>query len=159
MALYTENLLQLDCGYIGNYITKFDEDKISSSFYLKESNEHLNYILDKGILEMKATTITVGGQPVIILLFKFAGNDKFIYGRIYNKSIDSDKEHLQMLMFQSSLPICFMNSENKVTTTILVENDFKNPIKEYILRKRIKYSPSYDFEMNKYKLKDLWMEA
>ncbi|WP_291652346.1 hypothetical protein [Clostridium sp.] len=156
---YAEKLDLLDCGDIGNYITKFEDNKIYSSFYLKEDNINLKYILEESIIEMKANSIKINGQVVIALLFKFAGSNKFIYGRIYNKKLALDKEHLQMLVFQDSIPICFVDSNNKIITTTLVENDFKNSIKDYIIKKRVKYSPSYDFEDRKCKIKELWMNA
>lgn len=156
---YAEKLDLLDCGDIGNYISKFGEDKLYSSFYLKENSINLKYILEKSIVEMKANSIKINGQVVLVLLFKFAGSNKFIYGRVYNKNFDLDKEHLQMLVFQDSIPICFLDPNNKIITTTLVENDFKNSIKEYIIKKRSKYSPYYNFENNKCKLKDLWMDA
>lgn len=160
MALtYAENLVPLDCGDIGNYITKFRENKIYSTFYLKENSNNLKYILEKSIVEMKANSIRINGQVVLALLFKFAGSDKFIYGRIYNKKFDSDNEHLQMLIFQDNIPMSFVDSDNQIIATLLVENDFKESIKDYLIKKRVKYSPSYDFKSSKYKLRDLWMDA
>ncbi|MCR1952672.1 MULTISPECIES: hypothetical protein [Clostridium] len=156
---YTGNLDLLECGYIGNYITKFEDNKIYSSFYLKEENLNLKYIQEKSIVEMKANSIKINGQVVLVILFRFAGSNKFIYGRIYNKNSDLDKEHLQMLVFQDTIPICFVDSNNKIIATTLVENDLRNSIKDYIIKKRVKYSPSYDFEDRKCKLKELWMNA
>ena len=156
---YAENLDLLDCGDIGNYITKFEDNKVYPSFYLKEDNINLKYILEESIVEMKANSIKINGQVVLALLFKFAGGNKFIYGRIYNKNFDLDKEHLQMLVFQDRIPICFVDSNNKIIATTLVENDFKNSIKDYIIKKRVKYSPSYDFENRQCKIKELWVNA
>ena len=156
---YAENLDLLDCGDIGNYITKFEDNNVYSSFYLKEDNINLKYILEESIVEMKANSIKINGQVVLALLFKFAGGNKFIYGRIYNKNFDLDKEHLQMLVFQDRIPICFVDSNNKIIATTLVENDFKNSIKDYIIKKRVKYIPSYDFENRQCKIKELWVNA
>lgn len=156
---YAENLDLLDSGDIGNYITKFEDNKVYSSFYLKEDNINLKYILEESIVEMKANSIKINGQVVLALLFKFAGGNKFIYGRIYNKNFDLDKEHLQMLVFQDRIPICFVDSNNKIIATTLVENDFKNSIKDYIIKKRVKYIPSYDFENRQCKIKELWVNA
>lgn len=143
---------------MGNYITKFEDDKIYSTFYLKESDEKLKYILDEEIVGMKATSIKVDGQPVIALLFKFAGDNECIYGRLYNKNFSDDEEHLQMLMFQNMIPISFMDKYGEIITTALVENDFKPSIKGHIIKEKNKYKPSYEFN-NKDKLEDLWMEA
>lgn len=153
-----ENLKILESGDIGNYITNFEDNRVYSSFYLKENDENLKYILNEEIVEMRATLIKIDGQPVIVLLFKFAGNNKFIYGRIYNKEIPLDEEHLQMLIFQSTIPISFVRDDSKIIATTLVENDFKELIKEYIIKKKNKYTPSYDLT-KKYKLEDLWMDA
>ena len=54
---YAENLDLLDRGDIGNYITKFEDNKVYSSFYLKEDNINLKYILEESIVEMKANSI------------------------------------------------------------------------------------------------------
>ena len=64
-----------------------------------------------------------------------------------------------MLVFQDRIPICFVDSNNKIIATTLVENDFKNSIKDYIIKKRVKYIPSYDFENRQCKIKELWVNA
>ena len=154
---YAENLAVLGCGDIGNYITRFEDNKIYSSFYLKENINNLKYILDKSKVEMKASQMSVGGQSSIILLFRFAESNKFIYGRIYNLEIDFHREHMEMLMFQEELPICFIDSNNSIISTTLVKNDFKSDIKKYIIKRKFKYKSSYDFKDDRCKIEDLWM--
>jgi hypothetical protein len=154
---YAENLEVLGCGDIGNYITRFEDNKIYSSFYLKENINNLKYILDKSKVEMKASQMSFGGQSSILLLFRFAESNKFIYGRIYNLEIDFHREHMEMLMFQEELPICFVDSNNIIISTTLVKNDFKNDIKKYIIKRKFKYKPSYDFKDDGCKIEDLWM--
>ncbi len=154
---YAENLAVLGCGDIGNYIARFEDNKIYSSFYLKENINNLKYILDKSKVEMKASQMSVGGQSSILLLFRFAESNKFIYGRIYNLEIDFHREHMEMLMFQEELPICFVDSNNIIISTTLVKNDFKNDIKKYIIKRKFKYKPSYDFKDDRCKIEDLWM--
>lgn len=154
---YAEKLRNLDCGDISNYVTRFENNKIYSSFYLKENDKNLKYILDKSKVEMKASQISVDGQSSVILLFRFAESNKFIYGRIYNLEIDFHREHMEMLMFQEELPICFVNSNNIIISTTLVKNDFKDDIKKYIIKRRFKYKPYYDFKDDRCKIEDLWM--
>jgi len=148
----------MEKGTIGNYITKFEDNQLCSAFYLKEDLSNIEYLLNKATLEMKAMKLKLGGQPFISLLFKFAGNNKYIYGRLYNILEEKDKEHLEVLLFQSEIPISFVDLNNNILKTVMVENDFKDYLKRVFITKNIKTIKISKEYKEGYNLKDLWKE-
>ena len=148
----------IEKGTIGNYITRFEDNQLYSTFYLKEDSHSIEYILRKSTLEMKAMKLKLSGQPFVSLLFKFAGDSKYIYGRLYNTLDIKDKEHLEVLLFQREIPISFVDINNNIIKTVMVENDFKNYLKKVFITKNIEtiqISKDYNEEYN---LGNLWRE-
>jgi hypothetical protein len=151
-------LTKLERGTIGNYIARFEDNKLYSSFYLKEDLANIDYLLNKATLEMKAIPIKANGQPFVTLLFKFGDSNNYIYGRLYNTLNKNDKEHLEILLFQGELPISFVDLDNNIVRTVMVENDFKDYIKRVFITKNIKSIKTSKNYEDEYNLKELWME-
>lgn len=147
-------------GYIYNYIFRFDKNEIYSSFYLKEKLEIINDIIDVSTIEMKSTTAKIDGQPVLILLFKFANNNKYLYGRAYSNTNKNDREHLEMLLFQKELPLIFSDSNNNIIKTVSILNDFKEDIKNFIKNRRFVSSLElYNLNNKGFNLEDIWLKV
>lgn len=149
----------LNNGYIYNYILRFDKNEIYSSFYLKERLEIINNIINISTIEMKSTTAKIDGQPVLILLFKFASNNEYLYARAYSNANKNDREHLEMLLFQNELPLIFSDSNNNIIKTVTILNDFKDDIKNFI--KNRKLIPSLELlNLNNkgFDLEDIWLK-
>lgn len=150
----------LEDGYIYNYISEFDKDELYSSFYLKEKIEIINNIIDISIIEVKSIIAKINGQPSLVLLFKFANNNKYIYGRAYTNNNRNDREHLEMLLFQKELPLSFIDLNNNIVKTVGISNDFKENIKTFIKNKRFTSNIElYNLNGKGYKLEDIWLEA
>lgn len=148
----------IEKGTIGNYISRFENNQLYSSFYLKEDLEKIEYLLRKSTLEMKAMKLKLSGQPFVSLLFKFAGNNKYIYGRLYNTLDEKDKEHLEVLLFQREIPISFVDIDNNIIKTVMVENDFKDYLKKVFIAKNIETIQIAKDHNEEYNLGQLWRE-
>ncbi|MBU5455398.1 hypothetical protein [Caproiciproducens sp. MSJ-32] len=148
----------IEKGTIGNYISRFENNQLYSSFYLKEDLEKIEYLLRKSTLEMKAMKVKLSGQPFVSLLFKFAGNNKYIYGRLYNTLDEKDKEHLEVLLFQREIPISFVDIDNNIIKTVMVENDFKDYLKKVFIAKNIETIQIAKDHNEEYNLGQLWRE-
>lgn len=152
----TDKLEALQCGYLYNYISKFNKGNFSSAFYLKETDLNISEILKSKTIEMKTCSLLIDGQACIALLFRFANKNKLIYSRIYNVLSHSDREHLEMLLFQSEIELVLVSTTNIIYSTLVVENDFKNNIKEYILKPK---NLKTEFKNDGAKLNLLWDKA
>ena len=51
-------------------------------------------------ISLKNISYFSNNKTALLLLFKFADNDKLIYGKWFNYSNNADKEHLEMMLFQ-----------------------------------------------------------
>jgi hypothetical protein len=155
-----EEFSNLEDGYIYNYISEFNKEELYSSFYLKEKLEIINNIIDISTIEVKSTVAKIDGQPSLILLFKFANNNKYLYGRAYTNTNRNDREHLEMLLFQKELPLVFVDLDNNIVKTVGILNDFKEDIKTFIKNKRFTSNIElYNLNGKGYKLEDIWLEA
>lgn len=156
----SEEFSNLKYGYIYNYIFRFDKNEIYSSFYLKEKLEIINNIIDISTIEMKSTTAKIDGQPFLILLFKFANNNKYLYGRAYTNTNKNDREHLEMFLFQKEFLFIFSDSDNNIVKTVSILNYFKDDIKNFLKNKQpINNIELYNLKGRGYKLEDIWLKT
>lgn len=126
----------INIGEFTNYISRFEDNKFLSSFFLKEKNEVIKIIENNPIVEMKDISFYSNGQAALLLLFRFSNKDKYIYGRWFNYSNKVDCELLQMLLFQEELPLSIIDQDNNIKFTAWVCNDFKEAIKCHIRKCR-----------------------
>ena len=156
----SEEFLNLEDGYIYNYISEFNENELYSSFYLKEKLGIINSIIDISTIEVKNTTAKINGQTSLILLFRFANNNKYLYGRVYKPSNKNDREHLEMFLFQKEIPLIFVDSSNNIVKTVTIPNDFKKDIRNFIINKKNFLNIEvYNINNKGYKLEDIWLEV
>lgn len=131
-----------------NYICKFEDNKLLSSFLLKTDSNTIHSIKNSMTISLKNISYFSNNKTALLLLFKFADNDKLIYGKWFNYSNNADKEHLEMMLFQKEIPIILIDSETNEQFTFYVTNDFSSGIKEHIKKTNsIKMS---DFDFNSY---------
>jgi len=131
-----------------NYICKFEDNKLLSSFLLKTDSNTIHSIKNSMTISLKNISYFSNNKTALLLLFKFADNDKLIYGKWFNYSNNADKEHLEMMLFQKEIPILLIDSKTNEQFTFYVTNDFSSGIKEHIKKTNsIKMS---DFDFNSY---------
>ena len=110
-----------------NYICKFEDNKLLSSFLLKTDSNTIHSIKNSMTISLKNISYFSNNKTALLLLFKFADNDKLIYGKWFNYSNNADKDE---------------------QFTFYVTNDFSSGIKEHIKKTNsIKMS---DFDFNSY---------
>lgn len=115
-----------------NYICKFEDNKLLSSFLLETDSNTIHSIKNSMTISLKNISYFSNNKTALLLLFKFADNDKLIYGKWFNYSNNADKEHLEMMLFQKEIPIILIDSVTKNKFTFYVTNDFKIGIKDHI---------------------------
>lgn len=134
-----------------NYITKFSDNKIYSTFYFNQDKLLYKEDFLGNEVSLKHVIFINRNKLKIAIMFKFNESTPHILGRVYDYDRESDREHLEMLLFQEQLPICITKS-GVLTSSYLVENDFKRAIKEYIInRKKL-----YKYKVLNMDIKELW---
>ena len=83
-----------------NYICKFEDNKLLSSFLLETDSNTIHSIKNSMTISLKNISYFSNNKTALLLLFKFADNDKLIYGKWFNYSNNADKEHLEMMLFK-----------------------------------------------------------
>ena len=146
-----------------NYICKFEDNKLLSSFLLETDSNTIHSIKNSMTISLKNVSYFSNNKAALLLLFKFADNDKLIYGNWFNYSINSDKKHLEMMLFQKEIPIILIDSETKEQFTFYVTNVFASGIKEHIKKTHSIEMSNFDFnsyitylERNIKSLSKLW---
>ena len=79
-------------------------------------------------ISLKNISYFSNNKTALLLLFKFADNDKLIYGKWFNYSNNADKEHLEMMLFQKEIPILLIDSKTNEQFTFYVTKDFSSVI-------------------------------
>ena len=131
-----------------NYICKFENNQLLSSFLLNIDSNTISYIKNSMTISLKNISYFSHDKAALLLLFKFADNDRLLYGKWFNYSLNTHKEHLEMMLFQKEIPIILIDSATKKKFTFYVTNDFSSGIKEHIKKTNsIKMS---DFDFNSY---------
>lgn len=131
-----------------NYICKFENNQLLSSFLLNIDSNTISYIKNSMTISLKNISYFSHDKAALLLLFKFADNDRLLYGKWFNYSLNTHKEHLEMMLFQKEIPILLIDSKTNEQFTFYVTNDFSSGIKEHIKKTNsIKMS---DFDFNSY---------
>lgn len=115
-----------------NYICKFENNQLLSSFLLNIDSNTISYIKNSMTISLKNISYFSHDKAALLLLFKFADNDRLLYGKWFNYSLNTHKEHLEMMLFQKEIPIILIDSVTKNKFTFYVTNDFKIGIKDHI---------------------------
>lgn len=126
------DLKHLELGDFTSYICKYNNGYTLSSFILKVDTKSINTITSNLIVDMKDVSYYSDGQAALLLLFKFSDSKDLIFGRWFNYLTEGHSEHLQMLLFQKEIPICLVDENNNIVTTVWLENIFKPGIKSHI---------------------------
>lgn len=148
------NLNLEEFNYLENYITKFSDNKIYSTFYLNQDKLSNNGDFFINEIFLKHIIFINNNKLKIAIMFKFNESTPQILGRVYDYDKSSDKEHLEMLLFQSEIPICFTKS-CKQCSSFFIENEFKEAIKEYIINK----NKLYKYKVLNLEIKELWYNS
>lgn len=148
------NLNLEEFNYLENYITKFSDNKIYSTFYLNQDKLSNNGDFFINEIFLKHIIFINNNKLKIAIMFKFNESTPQILGRVYDYDKSSDKEHLEMLLFQSEIPICFTKNCNHCSS-FFIENEFKEAIKEYIINK----NKLYKYKVLNLEIKELWYNS
>lgn len=127
-----DDLKHLKTGDFTSYICKFSDGYTASAFILKLDTNSIKNITNNLIVDMKDVSYYSDGQAALLLLFKFSENNHLIFGRWFNYLNENHREHLQMLLFQKEIPICLLDENDRIITTVWVDNIFKSGIKTHI---------------------------
>ena len=131
-----------------NFVCKFENNETLSSFILKTNTKTSEYLKNNLTISMKNISYFSNNKSAILLLFKFADDNKLIYGKWYNYSSKADREHLEMMLFQKEIPIVVINSDTNEHYTLFAPNDFSKGIKNHI--KKTRKVTMNDFDFNSY---------
>ncbi|ATD55086.1 hypothetical protein [Clostridium chauvoei] len=161
-----EELSSTEIGNLTNYICKFKDNMIFSTFILKENSCSISKIKNNLTLELKNISYFSNGQAAFLILFKFSDNDKLIYGRWFNYADKNHRENLEMLLFQNEIPITIVDENNKSICTVWCSNILKDGIKQHIKKASRLHIESTKFKEftssieSKFKnIIDIWKES
>lgn len=140
--------------YLENYITKFSDNKFYSTFYFNEDKLSIENDYFNKEIYLKYTIFNNNNKLKIAIMFNFSKENPQILGRVYDYSKESDREHLEMLLFQKEIPIC-ITKNSLLKSSFFVENDFSKGIKEYIINR----NKDYKYKTLKLEIKELWYNS
>ena len=137
-----------------NYITQFSDNKLYSTFYFNEDKLSFG---DGGFnreIYLKYTIFNNDNNIKIAIMFNLSKENPQIVGRVYDYSKESDREYLEMLLFQKEIPICITKG-SLIISSYWVENDFSQGIKEYIINR----NKGYKYKTLNLEIKELWYNS
>ena len=67
-----------------NYICKFENNQLLSSFLLNIDSNTISYIKNSMTISLKNISYFSHDKAALLLLFKFADNDRLLYGKWFN---------------------------------------------------------------------------
>ena len=122
-----------------NYLCKYEDNKLLSSFLLNTNTTTINKLKNNMTISTKNVSYYSNDKAALLLLFKFADSDNLIFGRWFNYSNHIDKEHLEIMLFQTEIPIIITDLESTKPFTVYAPNDFSLGIKSHIKTHKNKY--------------------